>query len=203
MVLPTCANSKHAGPRATGHVPRQFRASSASAAPGQARVTEAEARHSVSRWPRRRVRQPSPSPSGNSGIRQAARSVVEQSSHAAAPRSEHRRCWKRRQAVTKRRVTYARADVKARLGARPTLRPVSEPPPAGAETPRTRQLHGHAALPLTGSARSEFAQIQACAARARHDCFCSRARLGRAIAKATKRKRRSPGDVARDGVGAA
>ena len=32
-----------------------------------------------------------------------------------------------------------------------------------------------------------FAQIQACAARARHDCFCSRARLGRAIAKATTR----------------
>jgi hypothetical protein len=32
-----------------------------------------------------------------------------------------------------------------------------------------------------------IAQIQACAARARRECFCPRARLGRAIAMATKR----------------
>ncbi len=36
-----------------------------------------------------------------------------------------------------------------------------------------------------------FAQIQACAAWARHDCFCSRARVGRAIAKATFQSPRS------------
>lgn len=35
------------------------------------------------------------------------------------------------------------------------------------------------------------AQIQACAAWARHECFCSRARLGRAIATAARRWRRS------------
>jgi hypothetical protein len=45
------------------------------------------------------------------------------------------------------------------------------------------------------------AQIQACAAWARHECFCSRARLGRAIAKATNdharsRARRPPPAIA-------
>ena len=55
----------------------------------------------------------------------------------------------------------------------------------------------HAAPALTESARPDLsdphpflacapAQIQACAAWARHDCFCSQARSSRAIAKATQ-----------------
>lgn len=53
--------------------------------------------------------------------------------------------------------------------------------------PRGRLLHSVARAALEKNSAAGIAQIQACAAVARHECFCPCARLGRAIAKATFR----------------
>ena len=92
------------------------------------------------------------------------------------PRIRQRCCSARRSSSGSRRPRGACSDVHGRALSKRTARPAAPRSNSG----RTRRR------------AAAVAQIRACAAGARRDCFCSRAGAGRAIAMATVRSRLPP-----------